>query len=216
VTPKVVIDGYTVSSTLNSTATLPLGTTLILVCRLSGIPHGQQTTYTWTCPNTPCQQTGYAGRKINNNIIAINTTSTSDGGTYTCTVTAGGIEASQQFLLNVAGGAAVHSYGRRILNERVITDRHQLQPPNNDTGDGRIECTVSSGEARFSYSRYNVPNADSQKATAVIPAGDFSNFVNIEGSCGGIYHYLFLSNGEMRFTYWYTISTFDSIRSIHI
>ena len=102
-TPKVVIDGYTVNSTLNSPATLPLGTTLILVCRLSGIPHGQQTTYTWTCPNTPCQQTGYAGRKINNNIIAINTTSTSDGGTYTCTVTAGGMEASQQFQLNVAG-----------------------------------------------------------------------------------------------------------------
>ena len=103
VTLKVVIDGYTVNSTLTSPATLPLGTTLILVCRLSGIPHGQQTNYTWTCPNTPCQQTGYAGRKINNNIIAINTTSTSDGGTYTCTVTAGGMEASQQFQLNVAG-----------------------------------------------------------------------------------------------------------------
>ena len=103
VTPKVVIDGYTASSTLNSPATLPLGRTLILVCRLSGIPHGQQTTYTWTCPNTPCQQTGYAGRKINNNIIAINTTSTSDGGTYTCTVTTEGMEASQQFQLKVKG-----------------------------------------------------------------------------------------------------------------
>ena len=85
----------------------------------------------------------------------------------------------------------------------MITDRHQLQPPNSDTGDGRIECTVSSGQARFTYhgqasnNAYNVPNAGSQRATAVIPAGDFSNFVNIEGSCGGIYHYLFLSNGEM-------------------
>ena len=104
-----MIDGYTVSSTLNSTATLPLGTTLILVCRLSGIPHGQQTTYTWTCPNTPCQQTGYAGRKINNNIIAINTTSTSDGGTYTCTGTAGGMEASQQFQLKVLTGEWIYS-----------------------------------------------------------------------------------------------------------
>ena len=99
-----MIDGYTVNSTLNSPAILPLGTTLILVCRLSGIPHGQQTTYTWTCPNTPCQQTGYAGRKINSNIIAINTTSTSDGGTYTCTVTAGGVEASQRFHLEVLPG----------------------------------------------------------------------------------------------------------------
>ena len=107
----VVIDEYTVNSTLNSTATLPLGTTVILVCRLSGIPHGLQTNYHWTCPNEPCQQRGYAGRKINNNIIAINITSiigiiltsTSDGGTYTCTVTAEGREASQQFQLNVNG-----------------------------------------------------------------------------------------------------------------
>ena len=62
---------------------------------------------------------------------------------------------------------------------------------------------MSSGQARFTYHggasnrRYSVLNADSKKATAVIPAGDFRNFVNIEGSCGGIYHYLFLSRGEM-------------------
>ena len=105
-TPIVMIDGYTVNSTLNSTATLPLGTTLILVCRISGIPHGLQNNYHWTCPNGPCQQTGYDGRKINNNILAINITSTSDGGTYTCIVTARGTEeASQQFefQLNVTG-----------------------------------------------------------------------------------------------------------------
>ena len=103
-TPNVVIDGYTVSSTLNSTATLPLGTTIVLVCRISGIPHGIQTNYHWTCPNGPCQQTGYDGRKINNNIITINITSTSDGGTYTCNVTAEGTEeASQLFQLNVNG-----------------------------------------------------------------------------------------------------------------
>ena len=102
-TTNVVIDGYTVSSTINSTATLPLGTTIILVCRFSGIPHGLQTNYQWTCPNGPCQQTGYAGRKINNNIISINIISTSDGGTYTCNVTAEGMEASQQFQLKVTG-----------------------------------------------------------------------------------------------------------------
>ena len=102
-TTKVVIDGYTVNSTINSPATLPLGTTVILVCRLSGIPHGLQTNYHWICPNGLCQQTGYAGRKINNNIIAINITSPCDGGTYTCTVSAEGREASQQFQLKVTG-----------------------------------------------------------------------------------------------------------------
>ena len=102
-TPNVVIDGHTVNSTFNSTATLQLGTTLILVCRISGIPHGLQTNYHWTCPNEPCQRTGYDGRKIINNIIAINITSTSDGGTYTCNVTAEGRRDSQQFQLNVTG-----------------------------------------------------------------------------------------------------------------
>ena len=229
----MVIDGYTVNSTINSTATLPLGATVILVCRISGIPHGLQTNYHWTCPNGPCQQTGYAGRKINNNIIAINITSTSDGGTYTCNVTAAeGREASQRFQLNVngqclqvyitstvythgdtlvyfilctLGGQVVHSYGRLILHERVITDKQQLQPPNNDSGDGRIECTVSSGGAGFNYHGRNVPIGTSgdvhqiisgSTATVVIRDRAFNNFVNFEGNCAGIYHYLYLSNGE--------------------
>ena len=33
-------------------------------------------------------------------------------------------------------------------------------------------------------------------ATIVIRDGAFNNFVNFEGKCAGIYHYLFLSNGE--------------------
>ena len=232
----MVIDGYTVNSILNSPATLPLGTTVILVCRISGIPHGLQTNYHWTCPNEPCQQTGYAGRKINNNIIAINITSTSDGGTYICTVTAEGrgntsqwfqLEVNGQclqvhitstvcvhthgdtlvyFILCTLGGQVVHSYGRLIFNERVITDKQQLQPPNNDSGDGRIECRLSSGEAMFNYPAHGVPTDTSEDvheirsgstATVVIRDRAFNNFVNLEGTCAGIYHYLFLSNGEL-------------------
>ena len=99
----------------------------------------------------------------------------------------------------VLGGAVVHSYGRLILNERVITDRHQLQPPNNDTGDGRIECTVSSGEARFSNRRYEILTNDSQKAIIDIPGEMFNNFTNMEGYCAqpDMYYYLFLSKGEI-------------------
>ena len=33
-------------------------------------------------------------------------------------------------------------------------------------------------------------------ATVVIRDKAFNNFVNFEGKCAGIYHYLFLSNGE--------------------
>ena len=109
------------------------------------------------------------------------------------------------FILCTLGGQVVYSYGRLILNERVITDKQQLQPPNNDSGDGRIECRVSSGGARFSYYGRTVPTDTSgdihqiisgSTATVVIKDGAFNNFVNFEGNCAGIYHFLFLSNGE--------------------
>ena len=110
-------------------------------------------------------------------------------------------------ILCTLGGQVVHSYGRLILHERVITDKQQLQPPNNDSGDGRIECRVSSGEAGLSYHGRPVPTGTSgdvhriisgskRNATVVIRDRAFNNFVNLEGNCAGIYHYLFLSNGE--------------------
>ena len=109
------------------------------------------------------------------------------------------------FILCTLGGKVVHSYGRLILNDRVITDKQQLQPPNNDRGDGRIECRVSSGGAGFSYHGRPISTDTSgdvhlirsgSTATVVIRDRVFNNFVNFEGSCAGIYHYLFLSNGE--------------------
>ena len=64
---------------------------------------------------------------------------------------------------------------------------------------------MSSGEARFSYHGRNVPigtngNVDlirsGSTATVVIRDRAFNNFVNFEGDCVGIYHHLFLSDGE--------------------
>ena len=109
------------------------------------------------------------------------------------------------FILCTLGGQIVHSYGRLILDERVITDKQQLQPPNNDSGDGRIECRVSSGNAKFIYYGRTIADGTSgdiyrntQGSTAAVVIKDrvFNNFVNFEGSCAGIFHYLYLSNGE--------------------
>ena len=84
-----VVDGYTHNSTLTSGDSVSLGTQLILVCRVVGLPYGTPLSYTWTCPNGPCEVEGCYGRKIyNEHTLAVNTTSTSDGGTYTCQVTA--------------------------------------------------------------------------------------------------------------------------------
>ena len=51
------------------------------------------------------------------------------------------------YTLNCAGGDVVHSYGRLIvLPEFPITDLQQISGP---VGFGRINCTVSSGTAKF-------------------------------------------------------------------
>ncbi len=87
----MVIDSYTNNSTLTSRDSVPLGTQIILVCRVVDLPYGTPLRYTWTCPNGPCEVEGYYGRKVyNEHILAINTTSTRDGGTYTCQVTTTG------------------------------------------------------------------------------------------------------------------------------
>ena len=105
--PKVtvVIDGYTVDSTLSSRAKLPLGTALVLVCRVSGIPQ-RQIKYNWTCPNGPCDRPECVGRKVvNGSILAVNITSVSDGGTYTCEVSRDEADGgySQNYTLIVSG-----------------------------------------------------------------------------------------------------------------
>ena len=101
----LMIDSYTHNSTLSSGDSVPLGTQLILVCRVVGLPYGTPLSYTWTCPNGPCELEGYYGRKVySEHILAVNTTSTSDGGTYTCQVTAtGGQQANASFTFNVTG-----------------------------------------------------------------------------------------------------------------
>ena len=106
---QVVVDGYTHNATLMSEDSVPLGRPVILVCRVVGLPYGTPLNYTWTCPNGPCEVEGYYGRKIyNEHILAVNTTSTSDGGTYTCQVTATrGQEASGSFILRIAGTSVI-------------------------------------------------------------------------------------------------------------
>ena len=182
--PTVQINGYTHNTILTSGDSVPLGTQIILVCGIVGLSNETLVNYTWTCPNEPCEVEGYYGRKVyNEHVLAVNTTSTSDGGTYTCQVTAtGGQEATGSFILSVtgmcalfscnivnmstgsvystvycccnnAGGRVVHSYGRLIPHEFPITDLQQISGPD---GIGKITCTNSSGTARFVSNSENV------------------------------------------------------------
>ena len=172
-TATVVIDSYTHNSILTSGDSVPLGTQIILVCRVVGLPYGTPLSYTWTCPNGPCEVEEYYGRKVyNENILAVNTTSIRDGGTYTCQVTGtGGQVATGSFTLKVtgmcvrlalycssngtgtslvlhthSGGRVVHSYGRLVPYQFPITDPHQISYLIKEGLHGyRVTCNVSSG-----------------------------------------------------------------------
>ena len=114
----VILDGYTPTSTLDSTTTLQLGTTLILICRTGGIPHGTDLTYTWTCPNGLCDvgQGRNTNRKTYQDRLLVNILSTSDAGTYTCQVglsTTSQVLGTDQFVLGVEG-RGVHVYCTNI------------------------------------------------------------------------------------------------------
>ena len=87
---------------------LEIGTQIILVCRVVGLSYGTPLSYTWTCPNEPCEVEGDYGRKVyNEHILAANAASIRDGGAYTCQVTATrGQEATRSFSLNVTGMCA--------------------------------------------------------------------------------------------------------------
>ena len=120
----VILDGYTTTSTLDSTTTLQLGTTLILICRTGGIPHGTDLTYTWTCPNGPCDvgQGRNTNRKTYQDRLLVNILSTSDAGTYTCQVglsTTSQVLGTDQFVLGVEG-RGVHMYCTDIQHHTVL------------------------------------------------------------------------------------------------
>ena len=106
--PTLLIDGYTASSSFGSPADLPLGTTLVLVCRV-GLSSELLPNFTWLCPHESCIRKGYAGRNITSlnkheSVLAINITSVHDSGTYTCIVSVDGNErVRKEFELNVNG-----------------------------------------------------------------------------------------------------------------
>ena len=93
----MVINRYSSDANFVVRDNITFGTQLILVCGVVGLPYETPLSYTWTCPNGPCEVEGYYGRKIyNGNILAVNITSFSDGGAYTCQVTATGGPVQQE------------------------------------------------------------------------------------------------------------------------
>ena len=107
-------------------------------------------------------------------------------------------------MCNNAGGRVVHSYGRLIPHEFPITDLQQISGPD---GVGRINCTVSSGRAKFiansgqfTYEGGGVSQTSSGAITilAVNPY-NISSFQNRGLYCTNInvnFFYLFISSAS--------------------
>ena len=81
-----VIDAYP------NTAMVEQGTTLVLVCRVVGVPSStvRMLSYQWTCPGGSCDAGAvdpeWAARIQQGNILVVNVRNGNDTGDYTCTV----------------------------------------------------------------------------------------------------------------------------------
>ena len=62
-------------------------------------------------------------------------------------------------LIIVIGGHVIHSYGRLVHSQHVITRGDQLLPPGNETAPGRMDCIITASEtARFQFFGGDQPN----------------------------------------------------------
>ena len=110
---------------------------------------------------------------------------------------------STHYDLNRTGHDVVHSYGRFIPHEFLITDLNQISGPD---GIGRITCTVSSGTARFIANdgqpldtRELTQTRNGASATLVVNTPDVNSFQNRELYCTNIntnYIYLYISSAS--------------------
>ena len=100
-------------------------------------------------------------------------------------------------LSSLSGGHVVHSYGRLIFKELLISHLQQISGPD---GIGRINCTFSNGTAWFKL-QGNPPTGgpveikNGTLASLTVTANDTNSFHNIEGFCKlkSTFFYIFLS-----------------------
>ena len=122
-----LIDAYSPTSVLSSPAKVPLGTTVVLVCRVGGVASGTQLSYTWTCPNGPCDvgEGNNPNRKTYGDRMVLNVLTSRDGGMYTCLVREGqNAVHGSSFTLNVQGEWYIFNLGNiHMCKGRTVHNR---------------------------------------------------------------------------------------------
>ena len=151
-----MIDGYTHNSTLTSGDSVLLGTQIILVCGVVGLPYGTPLSYTWTCQNGDCVSKvvdglntyNYGRRIYSDSILTVNTTYIYYGGTYTCRVTATGQEANGSFNINITGTHVLHN-----MFTYCILSCNRYKTCINEIHSVNLVYAKSGGHVVHSYSR---------------------------------------------------------------
>ena len=109
-------------------------------------------------------------------------------------------------LITVIGGHVIHSYGRLVHREHVITRGDQLLPPGDGTGPGRMDCIRTAPETACfrlfgGQPRNNLVNQsdddDDQMATLFFNRAYLSmNTFIAEYSCQDAYILFYLLTGN--------------------
>ena len=104
-----VIDAYP------NTTEVEQGTTLVLVCRVVGVPSTTVLSYQWTCPGGSCDAGAvdpkWAAKVQQGNILVVNVRNDNDNGEYTCTVRKDmGQMLTARYTLGVAGEYVVTAH----------------------------------------------------------------------------------------------------------
>ena len=81
----VKIDAYP------NTTEVEQGTTVVLVCRVVGVPYGSELTYNWTCANgstcdNPSEPSQHGSRRQYNGTVVLDIVNGQDSGEYQCNV----------------------------------------------------------------------------------------------------------------------------------
>ena len=84
---------------------------MVLVCRVGGVASGTQLSYTWTCPNGPCDvgEGNNPNRKTYGDRMVLNVLTSREEGMYTCVGREGQDAVHESsFALNVEGEYMIH------------------------------------------------------------------------------------------------------------
>ena len=115
---------------------------MVLVCRVGGVASGTQLSYTWTCPNGPCDvgEGNNPNRKTYGDRMVLNVLTSREEGMYTCLVREEQDAVHESsFTLAVQGVCMIHNQLKvRMCNCITVAMYVAMQEVRGVEGMGRV------------------------------------------------------------------------------